>query len=127
MATGNLNNEKTLVDDGLDSIVIVKDLADLLGGCTLNVEDVDDDTTVIKSGHIIVKDDESGDYEPLGVSDDAYVTDTDGKTFVGVLKKTVMVSKPFAAVLAMGQVNKEAVPYEITSAIISALPHIQFI
>ena len=126
MATANLNDTSYLIDDGTDSVIIVKDLGDLPGGCTLDVSGVDAAETVIKSGHIIMKDDTSGAYEPLAVSAGAYTETTTGKTYEGVLKKTILKSKPFAAVLTMGQVNKTASPYEVTSTIIAALPHIQF-
>lgn len=127
MATANLNNDSYLIDDGKDSVIIIKDLGDLPGGCTLDVSGVDATETVIKAGHVIMKDDTSGSYEPLGVTNGAYTSTTTGKTYVGVLKKTILKSKPFAAVLTIGQVNKNASPYEVTSTIIAALPHIQFI
>jgi len=127
MATANLNNENYVIDDGLDSIVVTKDLADLPGGRTLNVSGVDAAETVIKAGHIIVKDDASGDYEPLAVTNGAYTNTTTGKTFVGVLKKTILKARPFAAILTMGQVNASASPYAVTSVIKTALPHIKFV
>lgn len=122
--TGNLANEPYVVSDGNDSIVIIKDLADVAGGRTLNCAGF---SGVIKAGHIIVKDNASGDYEPLAVAEGAYTTNTEGKTFVGVLKATISVERPFAAITTIGQVNAVASPYEVTSAIKQGLPRIEFI
>lgn len=127
MATANLTNDTYELSDGLDSIIVIKDLGDIPGGRTLNVDSVASDVDVIKAGHIIMRDDTSGDYEPLAVSAGAYTTTTTGKTYIGVLKQTVLKTKAFAPILTMGQVNKDASPYEVTSTIKTALPNIQFI
>jgi len=127
MATANLSNEAYELSDGLDSIVIIKDLGDIPGGRTLDVTNVAADVNVIKAGHIIMQDDTSKEYEPLAVSTGAYVADTTGKTYVGVLKHTVLKTKAFAPILTMGQVNAAASPYEVTAAIKTALTNIQFI
>jgi hypothetical protein len=127
MAYANLTNEARQIDDGLDSIVIIKDLADIPGGRTLDVSGMASGTTVIKAGHIIMKDDTSGEYEPLGLSGTGYKSTTTGKTYVGVLKKSILLSRPLAAILTMGQVNATASPYAVTSTIKAALPNIQFL
>lgn len=128
MAVANLNNDPILLDDGMDSIVIINDLGDIPGGRTLNVAGFTGQT-VIKSGHIVMRDDATKELEPLAIDagTGTYATDTTGKTYVGVLKRTILVAKPMAAILTIGQVNANASPYAVTAAIKAALPMIQFI
>lgn len=126
MALANLNLEKIQVDDGLDSIVLVSDLGDIPGGRTLDVSGVASGTTVIKAGHIIIKT-AAGEYAPLGITNGAYNSLTSGQSYVGVLKKSVLVSDPRAAILTIGQVNAAASPYPVTDTIKSGLPRIQFL
>lgn len=124
MAYANLNKESMMVD-GVDSIVVMRDVADIPGGRTLDVSGVASGTTVLKAGHIIIKD-ASGAYKPLGVTDNAYVSLSEGESYVGVLKHSILVSQPQAAVLTIGQVNAAASPYPVTAAIKSGLPRIEF-
>ena len=126
MAIANLNLEKIQVDDGLDSIVLVNDLGDIPGGRTLDVSGVASGTTVIKAGHIIIKT-ATGEYAPLGITTGAYNSLTSGQSYVGVLKKSVLVSDPRAAILTIGQVNAAASPYPVTDTIKSGLPRIEFL
>lgn len=127
MPQANLNRESISVSDGNDSIVIVKDLGDIPGGRTLDVSGVDSGTEYIRAGHIIVKDDTTNVYSPLGVNNSAYVTLPTGKSYAGVLKASVLVKDPRAAILTMGQVNAAASPYPVTTAIKKGLPNIQFL
>lgn len=128
MATATLSNTPTLIDDGKDSVIIIRDLGDVPGGAALDVTNFSA-VDVIQAGHVIVKDDATGVLEPLQIDSDTgtYVVDTTGKTYVGVLKKTILSAKPMAAVLTIGQVNKTASPYAVTAAIIAALPRIEFV
>ncbi len=126
MATSSLNRDAVQINDGNDSIVIIKDIADIPGGRVLDVSAVDADTAVIRAGHVLYKT-KAGDIAPLPVSGEAYVTLPDGGTYVGVLKVSVLVSDPRAAILTMGQVNAAASPYPVTADIKTALPHIQFL
>jgi hypothetical protein len=127
MPTSNLNRQNVVLNDGLDSIVIVKDLGDVPAGRTLDVSGVADDVTVIKSGHILVIDDTTKVVSPLGVSNNAYVALPTGKSYLGVLKASVLKSDPRAAILTIGQVNAAASPYPVTTAIKNGLPRIEFI
>jgi len=126
MATANLNNESIRVDDGQDSIVIVNDLGDIPGGRTLDVSDVAEGTTVLKAGHIIITK-ANGEYAPLGVTTGAYNSLSSNQKYVGVLKHSVLVSDPRAAILTIGQVNAAASPYPLTDTIKSGLPRIEFL
>lgn len=127
MATANLKRTSVEVDDGLDSIVIVNDLGDVPGGRTLDVSDVASTVEVIKSGHILIKNDTTKAVKPLGVSSNAYVSLPSGYSYLGVLKASVLKKDPRAAILTVGQVNAAASPYPVTSAIKTGLPRIEFL
>lgn len=127
MATADLKRESVEVNDGLDSIVIVNDLGDIPGGRTLDVSDVASGAEVIKSGHILIKNDTSKEVKPLGVTGGAYDTLPSGHSYLGVLKASVLKKDPRAAILTVGQVNAAASPYPVTSAIKIGLPRIEFL
>lgn len=128
MPTANLIREQHLIDDGLESIVIVNCLGDIPGGRTLDVSDVASDVTVIKSGHILIVD-SKGKVKPMPVNSGktAYGTLPSGYSYLGVLKATISVKDPRAAILTMGQVNQAACPYTVTAAMKTALPNIQWL
>lgn len=130
MATSNLGRKTTAIDTTLDGIVIVNALGDLPGGRTLDVSGLPSDQTVIAAGHVIVKT-SAGVHKPLGVTSGAYAALASGESYVGILKASVLVSDPRAAIVTMGQINAAAAaravgaPY--TDAIKSGLSHIQFV
>lgn len=124
--TANLNNDTKVANDGLDAIVIQKDLADIEGGRTLDCSDESlASLDCIKAGHVIVKT-SAGVYKPLAISGTGYGSIGDD-TAVGVLKKSVVKTQPFAAIMTIGQVNAAACPYTVDSTIKNALPHINFV
>lgn len=125
MSYVNLNRDSVFVDDGNDSKVIIRDLADVPGGRALDVSGWDED--VIRAGHIIKLTTATGEYAPLGVSDGAYVSLEEGEEYGGVLKVTVLKAKPAAAIMTMGEVNAAASPYPVTSTIKAGLPQIKFL
>lgn len=120
----NLNRNGYLVDDGNESKVIIRDLADIPGGRALNMEGFD--AEVVRAGHII-KRTATGSYAPLGVTAEAYAEVAEGEELVGVLKVSVTKERPAAAIMTMGQVNAAASPYPVTEAIKTALPQIKFL
>lgn len=126
MATASLNKENNVVLNGKDSIVIVNCLGDIPGGRTLDVSGVAEGTKVLNAGHIIIKK-ASGEYAPLGITTNAYDSLGDYESYVGVLKMSVLVSDPRAAIMTMGQVNAAASPYTVTDTIKSGLPRIEFL
>lgn len=130
MATSNLGRKTKEINDSLDSIVIVNALGDIPGGRTLDVSGVAEGTTVIAAGHVIIKT-AAGEYKPLGVSNGAYASLVDGEEFVGILKASVLVKDPRAAIVTIGQINaaaaKTAVGAPYTTTIKNGLPRIQFL
>lgn len=127
MPTANLNRKSIEVNDGLDSIVIVKDLGDIPGGRSLDVSGVASDVEYLRSGHILVMNDTTKAVSPLGVSGSAYATLPSGHSYLGVLKASIPVKDARAAILTIGQVNAAASPYPVTDAIKAGLPNIQFL
>lgn len=128
MATANLNQDSNLVQTGKDNIVIISALTDLPGGRTLDVSGVASGVTVLKAGHIIIKT-EAGEYKPLPVNEagTAYGSKESSDVWVGVLKTSILVNDPRAAIVTAGQVNAAASPYPVTDTIKSGLPLIQFL
>lgn len=124
MSKTSLNRATEQVGGGNDSIVIVKAIADLPGGRALDTSAFAG-TDYIHAGHVIYQKDD--DYKPLEVSGTAYSSVPAGATLVGVLKEPVMVGRPLAAIVTIGQVKEGALPYPVTDEIKTALSHIQFI
>lgn len=128
MPQANLNREQIEINDGLDSIVIVNSLGDIPGGRTLDVSNVPEGTTVIKAGHIIIASNKGVMKPmPLNSAGTAYGSLPANHSYVGVLKASVSVKDPRAAILTFGQVNQKACPFEVTSAMKSALTNIQWL
>ena len=128
MPYANLNRDNAVeVNDGLDSIVIVKDLGDFPGGKTLDVSALGADVKVIRSGHILIQDNKTKVLRPLPVSGKQYASLPEGRSYAGVLKSSISVKNPQAAVLTIGQVNAAASPYPVTEAIKTGLPRIEFL
>lgn len=128
MPQADLIKERIEVEDGLESIVIVNALGDIPGGRTLDVTDVAAGTTVIKAGHIIIASNKGVMKPmPLNAGGTAYGSLPANHTYVGVLKATVTVKDPRAAIVTMGQVNQAACPFTVTDAMKTALKNIQFL
>lgn len=127
MTQSALGRKSIELNDGLDSIVIVNALGDIPGGRTLDVSGLASDVTVVRAGNILVQNTTTKEISPLNITDGAYDTLPSGCTYVGVLKASVLVSDPRAAILTMGQVNAAASPAPVTDAIKTALPNIQFL
>lgn len=128
MPEANLNKESNVVNTGKDGIVIINALTDIPGGRTLDVSGLPASVKVLKAGHIIVKTTATGVHKPLGLTGSplAYDSKDEGDEFVGVLKASIPVSDPRAAIVTSGQVNAAASPYPVTDTIKNGLPLIQF-
>lgn len=126
-ATANLNRDGLEVQMGNDGIVIVKALCDVPGGRTLDVSGLPSDMKVIKAGHIIIKDSENFKPMPINSGGDGYASLPSKHSYVGVLKASILVKEPQAAILTIGQVKAAACPYTVTDGIKSGLPRIEFL
>ena len=126
MPTANLIRENIGVNDGLESKVIVNCLGDIPGGRTLDVTNVAEGTTVIKAGHLIIAD-ANGVCKPMPLSGTSYDSLPANHSYVGVLKASITVADPRAAIMTMGQVNQAACPYTIPDGAKSALTHIEWL
>ena len=115
MATQDLMQHGETVDTSKDNVVIDKNLETLRGGRTLDVEGFADDT--IQAGHVVVKEDATGDYKPLPVNGTVPVDHTP----VGILTVSILKSKPEAAIMLRGTVNEVHLKYPISSAVKTAL------
>jgi len=123
-ATANLDNTRERVATSNDSIVIVSNLETIPGGKTLDVTGFTPD--VINSGHVVIEETATGILKPMPVTGNAYGELPIGHTIKGVVIASILKTKPFAAVLVRGSVNKVASPYPVTAAIATALPLIRF-
>ena len=130
METINYVNDGTQVLGGKDGIVIRKHIAGIEAGRALNCADYPDE--IIPAGIPIVTDG-NGDYKPLkpavttseGVTTTTY-TKPQGYSYCGLAEATTT-KKKAVPILTAGVVNEAACPYEITSEIKAALPHIMFV
>ena len=129
MPEANMNISESKVVTDKDNIVIIKALTDIPGGRTLDVSGLSSGMEVLKAGHIIVKTTATGVHKPLGLTGSplAYDSKDAGDEFVGVLKASILVSDPRAAIVTSGQINAAASPYPVTDTIKNGLPRIEFL
>ena len=116
MATANLNKEGWGADYGNEGIIIIRDLADVPGGRTLDVTDWPLD--YIPAGTIVGIDAQTGTPKPLGIAKNSkgeyeYAPNAGETMPIGVLKATITKAEPFAAIMTMGEVNLPAVPFGV--------------
>ena len=130
-ATANLSNELQVITSGLDSVVIRRFGAGIIGGRTLDVSGYPHD--VIKAGHIIIQSTEDETlFKPMPLaasSYNSYDSLPSNHKYAGVLVRSVTKDAPLAAIMYNGEVNDEASPYPITSiksALATALPGLVF-
>lgn len=127
-ATANLANGLQTIESGMDSVVIRKYGAGIIGGRTLDVSSVA--TDVIKAGHVIIRSStDDTDYKPMSVKEGAYDTLPAGYEYAGVLVRSITKKEPLAAIMYAGEVNDKASPYSVDSikaAMKTALPGLVF-
>lgn len=121
----SLNNQKHGFDTGNDTIVVPRVFETVIGGRTLDTTDYT--LEVIPAGHVVIKEDATGNHKPMPVNGVAYASMPANHTVVGVVISTVDTKKPFVGICVRGTVNEAASLYPPTSAIKSALPLIRFI
>lgn len=130
-ATANLANELQVITSGLDSVVIRRYGAGIIGGRTLDVSEYPYD--VIKAGHVIIaSDNDETLFKPMPLKGDKYDQYDDltaSHHYVGVLVRSVTKDAPLAAIMYAGEVNDKASPYPvdgIKEAMKTALPGLVF-
>lgn len=127
-AIADLVNAEKIYDSGLDSVIIRRYDAGIVGGRTLDVTGFPDE--VIKAGHALIYEADSDTYKPMPVADGKYSELPAKHSYCGINVSSISVDKPFAAILTVGEVNDKAVAYEFTEemkeAIIKVLPGIMF-
>jgi hypothetical protein len=111
---------------GLDTVVIRKFIDGIKGGKALNVEDFAED--YIKAGHVVIR--KEDDYKPLPVEGEKFAALPEGYEYVGFVTATKKATEPFVAIVTIGEVNDEALPYTLSAeqkaAIKAAVPTIVF-
>ncbi|EJX07829.1 hypothetical protein EVA_04061 [gut metagenome] len=112
-ATAELSRNEREILSGMDSIVIRNYMAGLIGGCTLDMSTFKQ--SVIKAGHIVIRDTASGTYKPMPVNSagKAYDTLPGSHEYVGVVVCSKPADEPFVGVMYAGEVNDIASPYPI--------------
>ena len=135
MAKVEIVKEKQQITFGNDNIVIAKYFSGIKGGRALNVEGYTEKN--ILAGQVIIKL-ENGEYAPLGVAGGKYTALPEGASYAGILTHS-MDKNCGASIMTNGEVNKVAMPYQLTTAgaegaevsfeaaFAKALPHIVFI
>lgn len=128
MALTELTNQRTNVDFGNDAVVCPQFIAGIAGGRSLDVTGFDD--SVVKAGHVIIKDTQKGDYKPMPISSGNYGTLPENHEYVGILYKSIPTDTPMASIMTHGLVNSVAAPYKmdtILEAFQKAVPFIDFV
>lgn len=126
-AQANLTNEKVIINTSLDEVVIRNYVAGIIGGRTLDVTGITE--PILKAGHVIIRDTETDTYKPMPVSGNAYDSLPENHEYVGVLRGSILTSKPLAAIMYNGEVNDVASPYPldtIKEALKTAIPTLVF-
>lgn len=121
----SLNNQKHGFDSSNDTIVVPRVFETVIGGRTLDTTGFTPE--VIPAGHVVIKEDATGNHKPMPVSGAAYAALPANHSVVGMVISTVETKKPFVGVCVRGTVNEAASLYPPTTAIKSALPLIRFI
>lgn len=114
-----MTQEGQTFSDGMDSVVIRREGASIIGGRTLDTSGFPDKQ--VRAGHIIIRETSTDTWKPLGVSNGAYTSLPEGHTYEGVMKASRPVDAPFAPIMYEGEVNDKASPYPLTDALKTAL------
>lgn len=118
-AIAEMTKDGQTFSDGMDSVVIRREGACIIGGRTLDMTGFPDKH--VKAGHIIIRETATDTWKPLGVTNGAYNSLPEGHTYEGVLKASQPEDEPLASIMYEGEVNDIASPYPVTDAIKTAL------
>ena len=128
-AIADFSKEERTIMSGMDSVVIRKYIAGIIGGRTLDMTGFKG--SVIKAGHIVIRDTDSDTYKPMPVNsgDTGYDSLPESHEYVGVVVCSKPASEPLVGIMYAGEVNDVASPYpvdSIKSAINTVLPMLVF-
>lgn len=115
----DLTDTAKLYDDGIDSVVIQKYEAGIPGGVILDVSQESSTEKVIEAGRVIFNNGSA--YAPALISDSKQTAPSGYTTPVGILAHSIKKDSPSAPVMARGQVDLNAMTYEISSIVLTAL------
>lgn len=115
----NLTNAEEQMEF-FDGIVVMKAIDDKTGGVVLDTTGFSDE--VIVEGQGVVVETSSGTHKPLPVTGAVPA----GHTAVGVVRASVLTSKPAVGVVIRGKVNEKAAKYPYSTAFKNALDLITF-
>ena len=138
MATTTYNKglayRETQVGGELDDKLVISTVALLPGGCTLDISDYTqtDDSQTIPGGWVLIQNTTDLTVKPLPQSTTGtWDSLPAGYAYLGILRNTVSLIDPRAAILVNGVVNgatlEAATGAPLTSDIKTALSHIQFL
>lgn len=128
-AVADLSEEKRAILSRMDSVVIRKYIAGIIGGRTLDMSEFKG--SVIKAGHIVIRDTQNDTYKPMPVEDtgDKYKTLPASHEYAGVVVCSKPANEPLVGIMYAGEVNDVASPYPvetIKAALKEALPMLVF-
>jgi hypothetical protein len=126
MAEASLNTNADIggFDAGIDSVVIQNYIEGLPGGKSLDVTGFT--PTVIKAGHLVIKETATGTFKPMPVDGAAYDALPADHTYEGVVVASVLTTEAMVGVMVRGSVNEAASPYPVPADAKTALTHIRF-
>jgi hypothetical protein len=126
MAEASLNTNADIggFDAGIDSVVIADYIEGIPGGKSLDVTGFT--PTVIKAGHVVIKETATGTYKPMPVDGEVYDDLPEDHTVEGVTVASVLTTEAMVGIMVRGSVNEAASPYPVTADIKTALPLIRF-
>lgn len=128
MALTELTNKRSVIDFGNDCVVCPLFISGIRGGRSLDMTGFAD--SVVKAGHVIIKDTKKGDYKPMPVASNEYGALPENHEYVGILYKSISADTPMASIMTNGEVNPVAAPYKmdaILEAFKTAVPNISFV
>lgn len=128
-AVADFSKEERTILSGMDSVVIRKYIAGIIGGRTLDMTGFKG--SVIKAGHIVIRDTQNDTYKPMPVkSDDSDYESLPGShEYAGVVVCSKPANEPLVGIMYAGEVNDVASPYSIESikeALKTSLPMLVF-
>ncbi len=125
----NIEQKKEQIVFGNDSTVIVKYLAGIPGGRTLDLSEHNDN--VVNAGHVIITATKNGEtvYKPLGVTTNAgatvYKALSTGEAYAGVLYRSILKDNPAAAIMTMGVVNTQLLPAPLPAGFLAGITGVE--